>query len=270
MQPAAEPVEATASVVSLEPHEPVEVFEVDERGGFDLIGPVVRVEEHRSVYSLGRDGDYVEGNEEFVSLYMFQGNGHLRGCRIGRKPARIERDRTGRLIKITGSSGSKTRKETTIDEFDLDGNLQKKTVRVGEGDKAMVLSETVYEYDVFGKEVKSVRKQKGILDMTTMVIRQYDSNDVLEMIETWNKGSISTRTSIQADGPIIRREQVEAADGSLMQYTDVIWDDHGNWTERKTFKHERDSHGRLVERPHEVVRRVIAYTDLASASGSGD
>ncbi|MEE2719377.1 MAG: hypothetical protein VX727_06305 [Planctomycetota bacterium] len=244
---------------------------IDERGLFDLVGPVHRVEEHFAVYTLTKENKYEQEPLELKRVLLFDEHGQLVACRTNVDRGRIERDEQGRLSKLCLPIGSETLRQKEIRTFDHQGRLKEQWMLDASGD---AISRTLTVHDAQDRLQTERTHHWGIMPTVTRAHWTYDAQDRVDEIQIVNSvGEPINTTSYTYNlgSRNVAREQVRGPDGRRLESTDLSLDDEGNWTVRIRSKFRKDSQDNWQERQDSIRRRTIEYFDDASpARSSGD
>ena len=245
---------------------------IDERGGFDLDGPVRRVRRSEAGYSMTKEG-YEQDEHVLREVLVFDEHGQLLSCRTDRGPSTIERDEQGRLVRLFMDTGSQAMKETTIITF-TSGGLREELLVL---DASYVpLSRTLFMRDRQGRIQEERSSHWGLMDSSYTVNWEHDDQGRPTGKNRVSRGKPDSSTSITYGYELgaIEKEQVRDPAGSLLSTVQITRDDSRNWIRRHETQYVYSGgKGLSTERPTMLVVREIDYfepSDMAGGAETGD
>ena len=243
---------------------------IDERGLFELSGPVRRVEEHFAGYTLSKSNLYEQDPLELRRVLEFDADGQLVDCRTNLGPGVIGRDDQGRLATICMPVGSGTLRQRDIKIFDGWGRLAEHWTLGASGEP---ITRSLAVHDGSGR-MRTMRTDSfGI--MTTLTIRHwtYDDQgrvDSIQIVNNVGEPINTTSYNYNLGARTSARQQVRGPDGRRLESTDMTLDDAGNWTVRIRSKFRKDSEDRWQEQQYSIRRQTIDYFDEDAAESNRD
>lgn len=245
---------------------------IDERGGFDLDGPVRRVTRSEAAYSMTKEG-YEQDEHVMREVLVFDEHGQLLSCRTDAGASTIERDEQGRLVRLFMDTGSQAMKETTITTF-TSGGLREELLVLDASNAP--LSRTLFMRDRSGRIQEERWSHWGLMDSSYTVNWEHDDQGRPTEKSKISRGKLDGSTSFTYgfEFGAVEKEQVRDPAGSLLSTVQVTRDDSRNWTRRHETQYVYGGgQGLSTERPTMLVVRAIDYfesADGADTVGSGD
>jgi len=244
---------------------------IDERGGFDLVGPVRRMTRSEAGYSMTKEG-YEQDEPVMREVLVFDEHGQLLSCRTDRGPSTIERDEQGRLVRLFMDTGSQAMKETTIITFTSGGHREEFLVLDASN---VPLSRTLFMRDRSGRIQEERLSHWGLMDSSYTVKWEHDDQGRPDAKSRVSRGKLDSSTSITYgyEFGAVEKEKIRDRDGNWLSTTQVTRDEAGNWTRRHETRHIYDPQGLITDRPELLEIRTIDYfesADGAGTVGSGD